>query len=204
MTGTQFVETILERIAQYDRSMYDLLEERDVWPIVGSIADKYAKIGLFDNIKFGEDPNLPEQYLANFKNVKIYFDKELDMCYSLLPAIPLSLPSDRGIDFVSSMRNRTNAYIICNRNQVPMIGKGGKKNYSEGSVYCWKEGNRIYYDTRFDETTNTTAFMRIAVSSLSSVNIEEEMSVDASVLQDIRNEAVQYFMDNDPKINPTQ
>ena len=85
-----------------------------------------------------------------------------------------------------------------------MIGKGGKKNYSEGSVYCWKEGNRLYYDTRFDETTNTTAFMRIAVSGFSSINMEEEMSVDASVLQDIRNEAIQYFTDKNPKLNPTQ
>ena len=194
MTGAQFVETILDKIANFDRSMYDLVEEMDVWPVVCSIIDKYAKIGLFDNIKFGEDPNLPEQYLVGFKNVKIFFDKEFDMCYSLLPAMPLSLPSDRGIDFVSSMRNRTNAYIICNRNQVPMVSKGGKKNYSEGSVYCWKEGNRIYYDTKFDETTNTTVFMRLAVSGFASVGMEEELSADASVLQDVRTEAVQYFI----------
>jgi len=194
MTGAQFVETILDRIADFDRTMYDLVEEMDVWPVVCSIADKYAKIGLFDNIKFGDDPNLPEQYLVDFKNVKIFYDKEYNLCYSLLPATPLSLPSDRGIDFVSSMRNRTNAYIICNRNQVPMISKGGKKNYSEGSVYCWKEGKRIYYDTMFDETTNTTVFMRIAVSGFSGIGMEEEMVADASVLQDIRNEAVQYFI----------
>ena len=50
MTGAQFVETILDKIANFDRSMYDLVEEMDVWPVVCSIIDKYAKIGLFDNI----------------------------------------------------------------------------------------------------------------------------------------------------------
>ena len=36
--------------------------------------------------------------------------------------------------------------------------------------------------------------MRLAVSGFASVGMEEELNADASVLQDVRTEAVQYFI----------
>lgn len=199
MTGRAIIESILDYFAEYNRGMDLALEERDVWPILCDITNRYAKIGLFDNMKLGDDPNLPEHYTVNFKNQPIYLDSDFDLCYTPLPAIPISLPNSRGIDFASSMRNRRNAYIICNRNQVPMISSGGKKYYSEGAVFCWQEDGKIYYDTIFDATTNIKVFVRLAVSGANSIGMDVEFPIDPAMLQTVRDEVIGYFMKNDSR-----
>lgn len=198
MTGRAFIETILDFFAEYNRGMDLALEERDVWPILCSITDGYAKVGLFENMK-AEDPNVPEQFTITFKNIKIYRDNDFNLCYSNLPAQPVSLPRDRGIDFVSSMRNRNNPYIICNRNSVSMISSGGKKYYEEGAVYCWKEGTRIYYDTSFDETNAPLIFMRIVSTGASSISMDEEFPVDTTLAQVVRQDVINYFLQNEKR-----
>jgi hypothetical protein len=198
MTGAAFVESVLDYFSEYDRGMGLALEERDVWIIACDIINKQAKIGLFENMQAG-DPNAPEQYTMNFRNITIYRDNELALCYSNLPAQPISLPSERGIDFVSGMRSRNNPFVICHRNQVPMVASGGKKYYEEGATYCWKEGKRLYYDVDFDETNMPKIFMRIVGAGASAIDMQSELPLDATQVQAVRLETIDYFMANEKR-----
>lgn len=198
MTGAAFVESILDYFAEYDRGMDLALEERDVWVITCDFINAQAKLGLYENMQAG-DPNAPEQFTISFRNVPIFRDNELALCYANLPAQPISLPFERGIDFVSGMRSRNNPFIICHRNQVPMVSSGGRKYYEEGATYCWKEGKRIYFDTDFDETNMPKLFIRIIGAGASSIDMQSDLPLDSTQVQAVRERVIDYFMANEKR-----
>lgn len=195
MTARQEVETIIGYITKFNRNMDSYLEERIVYPIYFGEMNAFAKMGFIENMNSG-DRNMPECWSMNFKNVPIFYENDFARCYSNLPATPLQLPYNKGIDFVSSMRNRDNAYIICDRNQVP--NRSEDPNALQGVVWCWKEGTRLYYSKIFNRDDNTTVFMRLFVSDFKTVlDMDAELPIDGAVAQKIRNNVIAYFMPED-------
>lgn len=188
MTKREHSEIILNNLAEYTIGMDLQYEERDVYPILDSVTNSYAKQNMLENMKLG-DPNVSDQYALEFKNLEIFFDKDYALCYTNLPAMPIALPNGRGIDFVSGMRNRNNQFYVVNRNQLTLQ----QDNNIEGNIYCWKEGKRIYYSKRFDETDAPLVFMRLIVSSASSIDPDAEYPLDPSVEYDVRLKVIEYF-----------
>lgn len=189
MTKREHAEIILNYLAEYTIGMDLQFEERDIYPILDSVTNAYAKRNMLENMKLG-DPNISDQYALEFKNIEIFFDKDYALCYSNLPAKPIALPNGRGVDFVSGMRNRNSQFYVVNRNQLTLQ----PEQEIEGNVYCWKEGSRIYYSKRFDETNAPRVFMRLIVSSASSVDADSEYPLDPSVEYEVRKEVINYFM----------
>lgn len=197
MTARQQAELIIGYITKFDRGMDSYIEERNVYPIFFGEMNAFAKMGMMENMSMG-DRNMPECWSMNFYNLAIYRDNDLGLCYSNLPALPIQMPYNKGIDFVSSMRNRDNSYVICDRNQVP--NRSEDKGAQQGTVWCWKEGGRLMYSEDFDETNAPKVYMRLFVSDFTTVlDMDAELPIDGAVAQKIRNNVIAYFMPEDAR-----
>jgi len=191
MTAREHAELILNNLGEYRVGMDMPFTLRDIYPILDAVTNAYAKKSMLEGMKLG-DANVPDQYAIEFKNLPIYYDADYNLCYTPLPANPIALPFGRGVDFVSGMRNRQNQFFVINRNQMPNSFGGIDAN--EGNTYCWKEGKRLYYTTQFDETNAPKVFVRLIVSSASSIDRDAEYPLDPSVEYQVRNEVIQYFL----------
>jgi len=196
MTATEHAEIIINALGEYSVGMDFPYDTRDIFPILDSITNAYAKKSMLEGMKLG-DSNVPDQYAVEFKNLPIYFDRDYALCYINLPARPIALPFGRGVDFVSPMRNRQSQFYVINRNQMPNSfgGLGG----NEGNTYCWKEGGRLYFTTQFDETDAPKVFLRLIISSASSIDRDAEYPIDPAVEYEVRNAVIQYFLNIDAR-----
>ena len=196
MTATEHAEIIISNLAEYMVGMDKPYEVRDVFPILDSVTNAFAKRGMLEGMKLG-DQNVPDQYAIEFKNLPIYYDKDYNLCYTPLPATPIALPFGRGVDFVSGMRNRQKQFYVVNRNQLSNSFGGWDAN--EGNTYCWKEGKRLYYSTQFDETNAPKVFVRLIVASASQIDRDAEYPIDPASEYEVRNAVIQYFMGIDDR-----
>ncbi len=196
-------ESILDFIAKYDRGMDEALDFRDIYVVLDRVTNAYAKKGLLADMKLSDDPNLPSGYVVNFDNQKIYFDPKYELCFSDLPANILNLPYEKGIDFVSSMKNRFNPYLVVSRNEWFLAGRSMAAG-ADGNVLVWREGARLYYSKRFDGSENIDVFMRLAIAGTGSISEDAEYPIDPSVEQAIVSEVIKYFVGNPMPQDPAK
>lgn len=194
MTGSQFVDSIKQYLADFKETMDFLVDERLIWGIVCEILDNYAKRGLFENMKL-DDPTVPDQYATTFmgaedKGLSIYYDQIRGLCYSNLPAKPINLPSRRGYKLIAPVRNMENAFWVCDANEA----RNAMRIMGDSKVLAWPEGNRMYFSKRFDETNVPFIIMILVISGASSLGMDAELPIDPAMTFQVRTDVINYFL----------
>ena len=188
------VETILDYFANYNRGMDNALEERDIFPILCGVVNEKAKLDIFGNMKMG-DNNVANQYVVTFDNVKIYRDNHRALNCSVLPAMPINLPNRKGFVLVCPVRNMNKRVILADVNHIAAMATSPSPDM-EGNIVGWKEGDKFYYWTSFDETNAPIMMFQMVVSGFGSIGMDSELSCDPAMEQTIRQEVIDYFMYN--------
>lgn len=117
---------------------------REIMYAVDQTRDYLAKINYYERMKGGER-DVDPTWLSPFENIAVVHDAAKNLWYAELPAIPISLPNNAGLNFVGLMEALFDPMIPL-RNNDPWALKESGTNIVDllGNVGYFQEGNRIY------------------------------------------------------------
>lgn len=187
MTKAEVIEQVLSILYPEGRSTDDKIDERDVRPVLDQRANYLAKAGWFANMNSGYK-GIDTAYLATFKNLEVKLDQDMNEHYIELPATPIQLPQQRGLDLVAPMKQRGNAMKIVQQNFAANFknlhaGKAITANASAGYMEKQPDGKT---HVRFIEKPNfTRAFVRMGIVDTSALNDDAEYPVAPDMLGEL-------------------
>jgi len=145
---------------------------------------------LYQNMAMGES-DIDGTLVFTFKNVAVTKDEDLDMYYSVLPSAFISLPSERGIKLVSSMKSQTIPFV-----RIPNGGfglfSGLQSEGMDGHNTFFLESNRVYYPKMDVTNANTNVLIKL-VCSLGGIDDFEELSLPPNIELEIVQMTVQMY-----------
>lgn len=198
-TGTkrQIAQSIQGYLANWDIQADQAIDIREVYVVLDRLANKYAKLGLFENMRF-DDKNVSPCYLTSFPNVQIYLDAQQNICCSDLPARFIQLPHDKGIDAIFPMSNRAKTFKPVPRGFISSFRKSKAKGLQGNDGY-WVEGAKIYYTIKYDGTAIEDVMIRLAIADSSAIAEDATYPIDPSMEQTIIMEALSYLLPNEAR-----
>jgi hypothetical protein len=193
-TKRQLAQTVQEYLANWDISNEQAVDIRDVYVVLDRVTNKYAKLGLLENMSYG-DRNTPDSYLTTFKNVPFGLDTNQDICYSILPARYINLPNGRGIDAIFPTGSRGDSLYPLPRHFLGAFKYSNGKKLSGNDGY-WVEGQTVYYTKKYDVSGVVKMVMRLVIADSSSIDEDATYPIDAGMEKTILDEVIAFFMPN--------
>ena len=132
------------------------LDSRELHIMIEQAINKILKVQVFERFQEGR-VDIPRSNLILYENVTVTSDSTHRRAYSVLPAIPLSLPNDMGVWQVNDVAASYSPYIPVSSQdfQVMGVGYSGSSpypqnagintSYLEQQTGYYIEGKRIYY-----------------------------------------------------------
>ena len=185
----QISEQILRILASGDVTKDFRYDIREINILVNQYRDYFIREYYYRDkqLEIQEDfvsNYINDKYVQSFKNIKVLFDEDLGLNYSILPAIPMDLDSKGGIYFISFMQSQYKPFIPVGASFLA-LSYGTERANLGGNIGYWRENDRIYY-TRFNCKINDVLIKMIAESnSLSNDNFNIPAHLQTLVIEKI-------------------
>lgn len=194
-TKRQIAENIKDYLANGTASSENIVDLRDIYIQLDRVTNKYAKLGLFENMQQG-DRTASDCYITVFEGVKIILDPRREECYSILPARYINLPHGRGIDNVFPKGDRRNALDPLPRNFLSSF----KFSHIKNKKGYFPEGpDKIIYTERYDKSGIEDADMKLVISGAEAISPDSVYPIDPAMEATIVAEVVSWFMPNEQR-----
>lgn len=202
-TGTkrQIAQSVLGYLSNWDIQADQAVDIREVYIVLDRVSNKYAKLGLFENMQSG-DKNVGASYLTTFPQVPIVYDPVQMLCYSVLPSRYLNLPFGKGIDAVWPSSERSATLKPVPRGFLSSFRNSPTKQLQGNDGY-WVEGNLMYYTKRYDGSGVVDVFIRLVISDSSAIDEDATYPIDPAMEKTIIDEVIAYFMPNEMRPQDT-
>ena len=201
-TGTkrQIAQSIQAYLSNWDIQADQQVDIRDVYVELDRVTNKYARLGLFQNMQLG-DKNVGASYMTTF-TVKMILDASEQLCYSKLPSRYINLPHDKGIDAVWPKLDRSKTLKRVPRGFLSSF-RNSPTAQLQGKAGYWVEGDRLYYTRRYDGTAEIEMCIRLVIADASAIDEDAIYPIDPGMEKTIIDEVIAYFLPNEQMAQDT-
>lgn len=196
-TKRQIGQYVQEYLSRWSINADQPVDIRDVYAELDRVTNKYARLGLFQNMTLG-DRNVQDNYLTTFTGVPIGFDKDQEICYSVLPAKFIALPHGRGIDAVFPEGGRDRELYPLPRHFRSSF-RFSPASVLSGNNGFWCEGEKIYYTKKYDVSGVEKMVIRLVIASAASIDEDAPYPIDPGMESTVLDEVIAHFLGSERK-----
>jgi hypothetical protein len=149
-----------------------------------------VKKNLYQNMAQGEN-DIDGSLVFTFKDVSVAIDTDLDMYYSELPAPFISLPNERGVKLISSMKSQRTPFVRIPNGSLGLFS-GLQSDSMDGHNTFFIDGSRVYFPKMDVTNANENVLIKL-VCSLGGIDDFEELSIPPDIELEIVQMTVQTY-----------
>jgi hypothetical protein len=178
-----------------------LLGAGDIQPLIASVIDCYSsavKKEWYENKQDGVS-EIDGVFIYNFGkdgSLSPILDLTIDTYYIVIPSSYLRLPAEMGVNQVSFIKGQSKPFIRVGSASVGMWS-GLLAGVMGGHQTYYVEGTRMYFP-KMTNMTNGNLMLKLSVA-LDEVDVDEELNIPRSVVDNIVNMVVQKFGPRKPE-----
>lgn len=116
-----------------------------------------------------------DAYAKPFYNVPILYNEDRDEKYSIMPVQPISLPSNRGVRIVSSMKDQKNRFIYRDNNSNNIYGNLDVDSLDDTTRY-YVENINLYYSEHINYKLMDKVLMKLIVP-FDALDYEDDVNI---------------------------
>jgi len=178
-----------------------ILGAGDMQPLIATVIDVYSsavKKEWYENKADGfaeVDGTFIYTYGMDDSLVPI-LDLATDMYYIISPSSYLRLPGEYGVNYVGFIKGQSSPFVRIGSGSVGMWSN--LKAFALGGAQVYYTENNRFYFPKMTNLTNKNIMLKLAIG-LDSVDIDEEISIPRSVIDNIVNMVVAKFAPRKPE-----
>lgn len=130
--------------------------------------------------------SLPKLFVATYEDLEVKRSEERALSFVEMPAEPIALPNDSGIEMVSAMQGKVSYYPMRNQHQL-----SGYERFTGGNTGYWIEGKRIYFNQISPLVKSVLVRMTASVDDLKP---DDRVPVPAGMEANVIQMCVDYFV----------
>jgi hypothetical protein len=186
MTVGVMVETIYQRVQGMKPSIDSSVKRVDIRAYLPAAINYAMNQQYYLNIQTDKDTGaLPKLFVATYEDVEVKKSESRDLRYFDLPASPIALPNDNGIESVSAMQGAVSFYPMKTQHQL-----SGYERFVGGNVGYWIEGRKVFLSGASPVLGRVLVRMTASVEDLDS---DDRVPVPAGMEVSIIDICVQHF-----------
>lgn len=146
---------------------------REVMLAIGQARDYLVRTEIFQLMMAGAGVDIPGEYISEYEDIKVKYDKKKKIHYSDLPATYIVLPRDRGVYQVFRSEELHNPFVPVPPQFSGLYnGLGGSQLEGRSGYYVKK--NRIYFPGMQKASAPKDLCVELIVAS-SEIDDEDEL-----------------------------
>lgn len=189
-------EQIKRILESYEISSQDDIDERELMLAIDQVADHLAAQGAIAALS-RRDKTISSNYKAEFKPVSVEKEEDTGRYFATLPARPISLEHNKGIDLVAPLK-AINTPFACTPNHFASISANLPVGQMQGRKSFTPQGNKIFFN---DDPGVTELYIRLVISGSAQIDPEAEFPISPEEQIMLVDEVVKRYMSYSAKPN---
>lgn len=180
------VETIYQSVQGGKPSPDSSVKRIDILAYLPAAINYAVAKEFYVGVQSERDYNiLPKQFVGTYEDVKVEYSEPRDLKYIIMPATPIALMKDNGIEMIAPMQG--NATFSPIRGQFELAGY---EQYTGGITRWWLEGNKVYFSNISPVVKGVLVRM---IASVDDLKGDQQAPIPAGMEAQVIDIAVNYF-----------
>ncbi len=182
----EFADSCLRLLSSFEYSKSELLfERRDIFNLLNDGIGTVVEANFFKEYSIQEFGNIDAGFVQTFEDVPVLFSTSRQKYYSILPSLPIALPSGLGCFEITPMEDQSAAFIPMSVGSAGLY-KGMESEFLFGENGYRQEGIRIWFQGgKFKEQKTPKVLMNILCDT-SKLTLDDELPIPANYVGQVR------------------
>jgi hypothetical protein len=195
-TKRYYAQRVMEQL-QNDYPNQDFkIQERDVFPVLDDVVNKFAEKNYFDNWQYA-GTGIDEGYITTWDSVDVVDGDNETPSYFIFPSTPADLPRNRGIDDIYPLkfqdRGRNHSVVVMSHADYRRYTNlyAGKL---EGRLGGYRRGNKFHFTTCGVKKKYGNMSVRLVVRDASQFSITDIYPIPSNREGEVIEAVLKFFM----------